>query len=226
MILTAAQRVLYTARNRSTHSLRLVCRSRPSLSSAPLFSSSSVTSRPISRRAMSSTSSSDVDEWKHLVELIDKAKFAMMATVQTSDSTIRSRPMATQHVKQEEKGILWFFTGEHSAKVEELKSNPEINLGYIGDGQSLFISVSGKGELCLDKAKMKELYSPALKAWFPKGLDDPEMALIKVTVTQAEYWNNNSPKVVQVSLYHPPAGLRPLPGPPLTSSPLPVLCRL
>jgi general stress protein 26 len=146
------------------------------------------------------SSSSDAGgEWGRLVELIEKAKFAMMATVTTSDGTIRSRPMATQHIAHHEKGTLWFFTGHHSGKVDELHSNPQVNLGYIGDGQSLFISVSGKGELNVDKAKMKELWNPTLKAWFPQGLDDPEIALIKVTVTQAEYWNNNSPKVVQVS---------------------------
>ena len=143
-------------------------------------------------------SSSDSDDWTRLTDLIGKAKFAMMAT-STSDGSIRSRPMATQDVHHQQRGELWFFTGHHSSKVHELQANPQVNLGYIGDGQSLFISVSGKGELCLDRAKMQQLWNPVLKAWFPQGLDDPELALIKVAVTQAEYWNNSSPKVVQVS---------------------------
>jgi len=146
------------------------------------------------------SSSDSGDEWTRLIELISKAKFAMMATG-TGDGQIRSRPMATQDVYHQQRGELWFFTGHHSSKVDELQHNPHLNLGYIGDGQSLFISVSGKGELCLDKAKMQELWNPVLKAWFPQGLDDPEIALIKVTVTQAEYWNNASPKVVQLYGY-------------------------
>lgn len=147
-----------------------------------------------------SSSSDNTDDWTRLTDLIGKAKFAMMATA-TSDGSIRSRPMATQDVHHVARGELWFFTAHHSSKVNELQANPHINLGYIGDGQSLFISVSGKGELNLDKAKMKELWNEVLRAWFPKGLEDPELALIKVNVTQAEYWNNTSNAVVQLYGY-------------------------
>ena len=37
-----------------------------------------------------------------------------------------------------------------------------------------------------------------LKAWFPKGLDDPELALLKVTVEKAEYWDSPSSAVVHL----------------------------
>jgi general stress protein 26 len=36
---------------------------------------------------------------------------------------------------------------------------------------------------------MQELWKPELKAWFPKELDEPEIALLKVTVVRAEYWD-------------------------------------
>ena len=29
-----------------------------------------------------------------------------------------------------------------------------------------------------------------LKAWFPKGIDEPDIALLNVRVTQAEYWDS------------------------------------
>ena len=142
-------------------------------------------------------SSDSTDDWTRLQELIEKAKFTMMATL-TSDGSIRSRPMATQPIKHEERGVLWFFTGKDSHKVDELQANPHVNLGYIGDGQSLFISVTGTAELVLDHAKMKELWSEVLKAWFPQGLDDPNISLLKVSVSQAELWNSTSPKLVQL----------------------------
>jgi len=146
----------------------------------------------------SSSTPSKAESWEKLIGLIKNAKFSMMATA-TPDGTIHSRPMATQDVDKSAQGELWFFTGKNSLKVDEVKHNPHINLGYIGEGQTLFISVSGKAEVSLDKAKMKELYNPVpLKAWFPQGLDDPNMALIKVTVTEAEYWDNTSNKFVQL----------------------------
>ena len=45
---------------------------------------------------------------------------------------------------------------------------------------------------------MKELWSPAFKAWFPDGLEDPELALLRVEVETAEYWESPSSAVVKM----------------------------
>jgi general stress protein 26 len=45
---------------------------------------------------------------------------------------------------------------------------------------------------------MEELWSPLHRAWFPKGLDDPNIALLQVEVDRAEYWDSPSSKVVQL----------------------------
>lgn len=50
-----------------------------------------------------------------------------------------------------------------------------------------------------DKARAKELWNPIYKAWFPDGLDDPNLALIRVDVDQAEYWDSPNSKVVQLA---------------------------
>jgi len=34
-----------------------------------------------------------------------------------------------------------------------------------------------------------------MKAWFPEGIDDPDMILIKVTPQEINYWDNNSIKM-------------------------------
>jgi general stress protein 26 len=50
-----------------------------------------------------------------------------------------------------------------------------------------------------DKAKAKELWNVFYKAWFPEGLDDPKLALIRVDVDHAEYWDSPNSKVVQLA---------------------------
>jgi general stress protein 26 len=45
---------------------------------------------------------------------------------------------------------------------------------------------------------MEELWSPILKAWFPEGLDDPSLCLLKISIDQAEYWESPSGKIVQL----------------------------
>ncbi|CAF1579989.1 unnamed protein product, partial [Rotaria sordida] len=61
-----------------------------------------------------------------------------------------------------------------------------------------FVSVSGKAEFVDDKAKLKELWSSYLKVFFPQGLDDPDLILMKVTANYGEYWDSPSSKMVQL----------------------------
>jgi general stress protein 26 len=37
-----------------------------------------------------------------------------------------------------------------------------------------------------------------LKAWFPEGLEDPTLCLLKVSVEEAEYWEASSSTLVQL----------------------------
>jgi len=135
------------------------------------------------------------DAVKKLGELIKDIKIAMLTTADT-DGSLRSRPMATQ--TQAFDGDLWFFTREHSGKVDEVQREHQVNVSYAAPSDNRYVSVSGTGRIVTDRAKIKELWSPVLKAWFPKGEDDPEIALIKVTAEKAEYWDAPSGTMVKL----------------------------
>ncbi|MFO0741623.1 MAG: pyridoxamine 5'-phosphate oxidase family protein [Labilithrix sp.] len=47
----------------------------------------------------------------------------------------------------------------------------------------------GRASIVRDRKKIEELWQTSWKAWFPNGKDDPNMALIRVTVTDAELWD-------------------------------------
>jgi general stress protein 26 len=38
-----------------------------------------------------------------------------------------------------------------------------------------------------NRAKIVELWKPELRAWFPEGVETPDITLLKVTVERAEY---------------------------------------
>jgi len=126
---------------------------------------------------------------KKLGELIKEINIAMLTTIE-ADGALRSRPMATQ--QSEFDGDLWFFLGTSSPKAQEIRNDPRVNLSYAQPDDQRYVSVSGRGELVRDPAKMKELWNPLFKAWFPDGLEDPDLALLKVNVEQAEYWDSPS----------------------------------
>jgi general stress protein 26 len=131
----------------------------------------------------------------HLGELIHGIKVAMMTTVE-SDGSLRSRPMWTHD--RDFDGELWFFTREHSAKVDEVEHDHHVNLAYAEPSKDRFVSVSGRCRLVLDKQRAAQLWNPTLRAWFPDGLEDPELALLCVKVEKAEYWDKPNSRMVQL----------------------------
>jgi len=131
-------------------------------------------------------------------DLIKDIKMAMLTT-EAEDGVLRSRPMATQNSSFD--GTLWFFTSASSGKVGELDWNPEVNLSYAEPSDTKYVSVSGNGEIVRDRAKMQELWSDIYKAWFPQGLNDPDVCLLIVEVSAAEYWEAKSGKMVQLFGY-------------------------
>ena len=128
-------------------------------------------------------------------ELIKDVKFAMFTT-QTDEGELHSRPMATQQVEFD--GELWFLTSRESHKAEEVQHHPRVNVAYSAPDENKFVSVAGRADIFRDQAKIDELWSPAYKAWFPEGKEDPQIALIRVHVESAEYWHAPEGKMVHI----------------------------
>jgi len=133
---------------------------------------------------------------KKLKGLIEDIDFAMLTTVDMN-GVLRSRPMSTQKVEFD--GDLWFFTSIQTHKTEEIEKDNRVNVSYAAPDDNVYVSVSGTAEIVQDRAKIEELWNPILKAWFPKGLDDPNLCLLKVDAEQAEYWDSASSTIVQIA---------------------------
>ena len=132
-----------------------------------------------------------------LNQLIKGIRVAMLTTVD-EDGELHSRPMATQKAETRD-GVLWFFTSANSQKVEELQHDHHVNLGYASPDDNRYVSVSGAARLMRDRQKIEELWSPVLKAWFPQGVDTPDIALLRVEVHSAEYWDSPSSTMVKLA---------------------------
>lgn len=130
---------------------------------------------------------------KKLTELVEEVKICMFATIQ-EDYSVTSRPMQT--IKADEDGNLWFFTNEYSEKVDDVSKDNTVYLMYSHPGKNTYLHVKGKCSIINDKDKIKELWSPVVKAWFPKGPEDPALALLKVDTDEASYWDSSSSKSV------------------------------
>lgn len=134
----------------------------------------------------------DLSDAKLLNDKIKGIRIAMMTTVDANER-LHSRPMATQD--QDFDGDLWFFTYDNAPKVDNVSTHHQVNISYVKESDNLYVSVSGTAELVRDRKKIKDLWKPMLKAWFPNGEDDPHLALLKVHVENAEIWDAPSGKM-------------------------------
>jgi general stress protein 26 len=126
-----------------------------------------------------------------LAEMIKDIKVTMLTTTDVHGK-MHSRPMATMAFENNTQfeGTLWFFTKKDSFKVHEIERDKDIVLTYSHPISQRYVVVYGLGSIEKDKLKMLTLWNPMLKTWFPMGIDDPEIVLIKVEVESAEIWDS------------------------------------
>lgn len=125
-------------------------------------------------------------DMQKVADLIAEIKFCMMTT-EEPDGTLRSRPMSTMQMEAD--GTLWFFTALSSPKIEEALQNRHVNLSYARPDKQDYVSVSGTAMILRNESKMQQLWTPWIKPWFPQGLADPNLVLMRVTISEAEYWD-------------------------------------
>ena len=125
------------------------------------------------------------DDAAKLWKLIREVKVAMMTT--EDGDVLRSRPMVA--VDRDFDGTLWFFTRAGSHKVSEVASDERVNLSYADPSGQNYASVSGTATLVREKAEVEAHWQESMRVWFPKGKQDPDIALLRVSVSQGEYWD-------------------------------------
>jgi general stress protein 26 len=130
-----------------------------------------------------------------LSEFIGEISYAMLTT-REPDGTLHSRPMHTEAMQSD--GTLVFLTLSSSPKAQELISFPKVSLTYMGKNADSCVAIAGHGRIVRDSGKLKALWKPFYKAWFPKGLEDPDLALLEVRIDRAEYWETPSSAIVRV----------------------------
>lgn len=132
--------------------------------------------------------------FEKLKHLISDIEIAMMTNIE-ENGYMRSRPMFLS--KLDFDGTLWFFTNEHTHKVEEVNKNHLVNLTFANAANQTFVSILGQVEVINDHGLYRELWDPMLRAWFPEGLKDPDLAVMKVTPIEAEYWDASDSRMVR-----------------------------
>ncbi|GAC1406475.1 MAG: pyridoxamine 5'-phosphate oxidase family protein [Burkholderiaceae bacterium] len=130
-----------------------------------------------------------------LWQKVGQVRVGMLTTV-SADSRLLSRPMTSQKVDKD--GLLWFFTSDEAAVSTQIDNNPAVNVSFASHEDSLYVSVAGIARIVRDKSTIEAMWNPMVAAWFPGGPSDPHVALIRVEVGSAEYWDSDKSKMMQL----------------------------
>jgi len=135
-----------------------------------------------------------------LYEMIDGLEVAMFTT-RRADGRLVSRPMQTQ---ERTSGFdLWFMTNIETEKLDDLMTDPNVNLAYYNNSSREWVSVAGIATVSTDRELVRELYQPDWKAWLGDeggerdgSPNDPRIALILVEAESVTYMKVTKPKPV------------------------------
>jgi len=121
---------------------------------------------------------------EHFFEILKGFDTAVLVTLGEVER-MHGRPMSV--AGREDGGTLWFMTSVESPKVAEVLADRHALV--VMQSSNRFIVIEGLAEIVRDRAKIEELWSETQRIWF-QGKDDPDIALVRFSPTEAEYWDN------------------------------------
>lgn len=133
-----------------------------------------------------------------LWDLIKDIKFGMF-THRHASGLMHSQPLTTQNKTLDKDNRLYFFISRSGELASHVAEDGNVNVSYADTSSDSYVSVSGKAQILDDMTKKEELWTPMAKAWFPGGPADPDVALLQVLISHAEYWDVKDSKMVQVA---------------------------
>jgi len=97
-----------------------------------------------------------------------------------------SEPMTVQ-LDKDQVDTLWFFIG----KDNRLAAGGDAMAQFVSKGHDFFACLSGAARIDNDRGMIEKLWSNQAEAWFPGGKTDPNLALLRFDIADAELWETD-----------------------------------
>ena len=121
---------------------------------------------------------------------------AVLTTSEGSAGRRHSRPMLLQDV--DPKGHIWLMTDSESTKARDIESCAQINLTFVSPKQDRFVSVAGTATVRHDRNRIRQLWRPSYRAWYPRGRKDPSLVLVDIDPSDVDYWIVPTGRIVRI----------------------------
>jgi general stress protein 26 len=126
-----------------------------------------------------------MEDGQHLYDLLKGFDTAMLVT-RAEDGHLHARPMAVAELHAD--AGAYFVTSIDSPKVAEIYADADVLLTFQSANQ--YAALYGRANIVRERALIDRLWKEAWKVWFPRGKDDPAIALLRFDAEHGEFWNN------------------------------------
>ena len=124
-----------------------------------------------------------------LANALPKGEVVMLTSL-ALDGRLNARPMLLQDV--DAGGSLWFFIGRSSSAADEIKVNHQVAVVHADEGEKRYVAITGKAWLVNDLRRVQELWLGDVVTWFPLGIEDPDLTLLRIDPQTAERWEEGN----------------------------------
>lgn len=121
-----------------------------------------------------------------------------MLTMQDAQGHLSSQPMTVLEMDSE--GDLWMLiskSGQTARQAPALEGLSTVCLAFSDESSSTYVSVTANASVQNDRQRKEDLWSPMARPWFPEGVDDPDLAVLRLQPVKAEIWDGSDSSVVR-----------------------------
>ena len=118
-----------------------------------------------------------------LFDAMDDVRAGMLGLTAGGDGM---QPMT--HFPDNDNAAIWFISSTDTQLVQGIDHGEDATYCVIGRNHDLHACIMGKLYHVQDMAKLKELWSPMVGAWFENGPEDTKVALLRFDLQKAEVW--------------------------------------
>jgi general stress protein 26 len=122
-------------------------------------------------------------------KLLETFPIAFMVT--SGSGGLTARPIGIVGDNAAFDGTLWFITDKRSRKVAAIEAGATTTLLFQNDKEGTYLHLTGRASVVDDAEKLEELYTTLQRTWFPKGVDDPDITLVRFDADEASYWDSH-----------------------------------
>lgn len=140
---------------------------------------------------MNMSSKVEADPRGTLFDVLDDSRVGMLGVVGSGQ---HMQPMT--HFADREAGAVWFVTSKDTDLVRAIGIGGQARYCIMKDDGTFYACLAGVLEQSEDRQKLDELWSSVTAAWFDEGREDPDVALLKLSLRDAGVWTATDSSVV------------------------------